>query len=93
MACNKKAFDTQKEVAKRANEINESNAKNSAFKKGKILTLRYYQCDSCGKYHLTSMDKHAHKYATNKKYQKEVNKKSFLNKETDYWKRKLGIND
>lgn len=93
MTCTKKAFETQKEAQKRVNEINKENGTNKEFKDGKILTLRYYVCKDCGKYHLSSMSKHNHKYFTNKDFRKSINRKSFLNRETDFWKQRLGIQD
>ena len=89
MKCKKKGFNTPNEAQKRVNQINKENKKN----KNNIGTFRFYKCDTCNMYHLTKMEKKTHKFITDPKYRKELKLKSFLKRETEYWKSKFGIDD
>ena len=81
MTCQKKAFEEGKEAEKRARQIrSETNGKTK---------MRPYKCDKCGKWHLTSMSKHTHKFVTNVQYRNEVYQKAFIRKESAYWEVKL----
>ena len=54
--CLKETYQTKKDAKKAIHLLKKLNAV-GAFKKGKVIKrkfLRVYQCDVCGKYHLTS---------------------------------------
>lgn len=82
--CIKKVFETSNEADKRKSEINKLNGNNK---------MRIYKCDNCGKYHLTSMSKHDHKFKHNSEYRSQILRNAFLSRETEYWENKLGVKE
>jgi hypothetical protein len=86
MECKKKVFYSAEEANIRAGEINSENAK----RKGKT-DFRPYKCEYCDKWHLTSMRKHQYKYVEYVEYRNEINTKSFINRESEYWNQYYGV--
>lgn len=84
--CNKTVFFTSQDAHERVQEINQEN---SII--GREERLRHYKCDNCGYYHLTSMKKHDYKKKNDGMYRKKLQFKSFLRRESEYWKGKLGV--
>lgn len=83
--CKKKGFDNVELANKKISEIYKETKKS--------LLMRAYKCKECSKFHLTKMTKHKHKFFTDKTYRKDIQLKSFLKTETEYWNRKFNISD
>ena len=94
ICCGKKVFDTAEEAQARTREINKLHRKGKGQKKlrnGK--EMRFYKCKECGKFLLTSMSKEKHRFHTSPTFRKKLKFERFLERETEHWKKKLGIKD
>lgn len=85
--CEKKTFETKKLANKRCKEIN----KEIRIKKNQKHLLRVYRCEICNKYHLTKMSVHKYKFKTDVSYRNKLHEEKFIEKESNYWNLKFGI--
>lgn len=89
MSCEKKTFQTKQEAIERAEQINSERRK----AKEPDINMRSYKCDDCGLFHLTKMPKTTYKFKTDPKYREEKRREKFIQVESDYWKKRFGIED
>lgn len=84
--CYKKHYLTKEEALEEAKEYNKKNCR-----KGNYRKLRFYFCESCECYHLTSMPISHYKWLTDSEYRKEKSKSNRLKREVEYWTNKLKL--
>lgn len=85
--CESKAtYDEYKDAHARVREINKGNKE-----AGRKEYLRIYTCQSCGKYHFTSLTKDNIRYRVDPKFRSEKNAEIRLRRESDYWNKRFGI--
>lgn len=91
MSCNKKekiSFPDSKSAASRAEEINAENAQN-----GSPVRLRKYKCPKCKQWHLSKMSKAKYGRTKDVRSRNEYREKKFVERESEHWNRKFGIEE
>lgn len=77
-SCEKKSFATKEEALQRLAEIIETSDKT-------IVPRRYYKCQNCGMYHLTSITRRTQKMIINRP---KVNMEKRIQREAEYYIKK-----
>lgn len=89
--CTKKTFATIEDADKRIKEI-------QSVSEEEEQPIRSYECEHCGKIHITSKTKKKYNanLQTKRNKIKEKNSKreqSFIRRESEFWKKRFGISD
>lgn len=87
MNCTKRTYKTMEEASEAMIRIMRKSQEEK-------YPIRYYQCDKCGDWHLTSSTKSEHssksmKWENVKARRQEKREQSFLRRESEYWEQKF----